>query len=164
MPALGRRDAPTGRAAAAHGGDDLAVHLLLGGHRRRCGRDAAVLVGVRCFCPQHDREHGLGADEARQAAQHPDAEGEPRRLEIDDSRLAQPLGPVGGVALLRFGESEEDRPAVLVGVIGQRPIQRGTAQFVGPHLAELGHLGVERGSAARHTGKVLPDRWAHDYV
>src|SRR5438552_972580 len=33
---------------------------------------------------------------------------------------------------------------------GQRPIQRGTAELVGPHLAELGHFGIERGSAARH--------------
>ena len=57
---------------------------------------------------------------------------------------------MSGVSLLRFGQSEEDRPATLVGVIGQRPIQRGTAELVGPHLAELGHFGIERGSAARH--------------
>jgi hypothetical protein len=35
-------------------------------------------------------------------------------------------------------------------MIGQRPVQRSTAELVGPHLAKLGHFGVERGSAARH--------------
>jgi hypothetical protein len=39
---------------------------------------------------------------------------------------------------------------MLVGVLGQRAVQRGTAELVGPHLAELGHFGIERGSAARH--------------
>ena len=74
-----RGDAPAGRDAL-HGGDGAARRGLLLRHLARRLRVVAVAVGFGGLGAQHDRQHRLGAEVARQEAQRADAERQSRRF------------------------------------------------------------------------------------
>ena len=121
-PPSGRCDRPSGMpciAAMVRPG-----RRLLLGHRVGGLGVGAVAVGLGRLGAQHQRQHRLGAEAAREEAQRAHAERHARRARLD-AGLAQQARPVLGVTLLGGRELQEH-----VAALGRRRTRRarGTAR------------------------------------